>query len=157
MNADGSDPMRLTNAPGNDVGADWSPNGKRISYESARDGNREIYVMNADGGDQTRLTTNSQIDAAPSWSPDGHRVAFHRQLFQLPGRDAPNGSELFVVDVDTGHETRLTFGAAGQPGEPGTASFSAFPSWAPGHIPPVHSVDTSAGTPPEIGDQDTAP
>ena len=35
----------------------WSPNGKRIAFDSVRDGNLEVYVMNADGSRQTASPT----------------------------------------------------------------------------------------------------
>src|SRR4029453_9688246 len=34
----------------------------KISFDSTRDGNTEIYVMNADGSGQTRLTNELAID-----------------------------------------------------------------------------------------------
>ena len=47
----------------------WSPDGGRIAFSSARDGNSEIYVMNADGSGQTRLTDDPENDREPSWAP----------------------------------------------------------------------------------------
>jgi len=69
MNADGSGVTRLTNNPANDRWPSWSPDGRRIAFESDRDGNWEIYVMNADGSGVTRLTNNPADDGVPSWSP----------------------------------------------------------------------------------------
>ncbi len=76
MEADGSNVRRLTEdrrarAPV------WSPDGKRIAFDTTRDGNFEIYVINADGSDQRRLTNDSHDDARPTWSPDGREVAFN--------------------------------------------------------------------------------
>ena len=143
MDADGEgEPERLTSALGVDMGADWSPDGRRIAFESQRDGNREIYVMNSDGsGEAARLTDNLVVDAFPSWSPDGLWIAFHRQLFQLPGLDAPNGSEIFASRADGSEEVRLTCASP--------ASFSAIVSWGPGYV--VRGVDPPSGSscPPE--------
>jgi TolB protein len=126
MNADGSgDPVRLTSAPGGDIAPKWSPNGQKITFQSSRDGNPEIYEMNADGTDQQRLTFNHVTDAFPSWSPNGKEIVFNRQLFELPPPlDAPNGSELFAVRADGSGERQVTHHAPD--------SFSAFASWAPG-------------------------
>src|SRR4029450_9959694 len=46
----------------------------KISFDSTRDGNTEIYVMNADGSGQTRLTNELAIDRDPPVSPDAHEL-----------------------------------------------------------------------------------
>ena len=68
MNADGSAQTRLTtNAAGNSEPA-FSPNGKKITFVSDRDGNSEVYSMNAvDGSKQKNLTNNSAGDDDPDW------------------------------------------------------------------------------------------
>jgi Tol biopolymer transport system component len=69
MRPDGSDVRRLTDSPGLDEGPVWSPDGTKIAFSSARDGQQEIYVMNADGSDQRRLTNNPARDESPDWQP----------------------------------------------------------------------------------------
>ena len=54
MNADGSEHKRLTNNRAFDMFPSWSPDGKKIAFQSKRDGNGEIYVMNPDGSEQKR-------------------------------------------------------------------------------------------------------
>src|SRR6185503_8037374 len=76
MNADGSNPIRLTNNAGVDDDPAWSPDGSRIAFWSSRNGNSEIYVMNVDGTNQTRLTTNASTDIQPAFSPDGGKIVF---------------------------------------------------------------------------------
>jgi len=83
----------------------WSPDGGWVAYHGCdeRGDNCGVRIMKAGGFEPARLTTNSS-DTAPSWSPDG----------------APNGGQvafisartgnwdLYLVDVGTGQETRLT-------------------------------------------------
>ena len=77
MDADGSHVRRITRSPAVDAEADWSPDGSRVSYASARDGDLEIYVRSADGGGPLlQLTRNTASDTQPDWSPDGGRIAF---------------------------------------------------------------------------------
>ena len=83
MNADGSGTRRLTHNVGYDGGPAWSPDGRKIAFQSNRGfryrggmGNGEIYVMNADGSGKRNLTRNPAQDGSPSWSPDGRRIAF---------------------------------------------------------------------------------
>ena len=56
MNADGSGQRNLTRHTGADDSAAWSPDARKITFMSNRDGTFEIYVMNADGSGQRRLT-----------------------------------------------------------------------------------------------------
>ena len=79
MDSDGSGQTRLTNQSQNDLLADWSPDGTKITFSSERDGNQEIYIMESDGSNQTRLTSQSAFYDYPTWSPDGLSIAFASQ------------------------------------------------------------------------------
>ena len=55
----------------------WTPDGKRIAFESNREGSPNVFWQLADGsGGLERLTTSEHTQAPFSWSPDGKTVAF---------------------------------------------------------------------------------
>jgi Tol biopolymer transport system component len=71
VDADGSGLRRLTEAPGEDQGASWSPDGTKIVFQSDRgsgEGFSRLWLMNADGSNQRRLT--DQGGFRPTWSRD---------------------------------------------------------------------------------------
>ena len=113
VNADGSNPTRLTNHPAEDRFPAWSPDGTKIVFVSDRDGNPEIYVMNADGSSATRLTTDPAQDGLPNWLPDGKRIVFTSQ------RDG--GAQLYLMNADGSNVAKLTSGPA----------MHFFPNWSP--------------------------
>jgi TolB protein len=76
--AGGSTPVRLTNAPGIDVGGSFSPDGKQVVFESDRGGNQQIYVMGTDGSNPRRISFGSGRYATPEWSPRGDLIAYTR-------------------------------------------------------------------------------
>jgi Tol biopolymer transport system component len=101
MNADGTNPVRLTNHEARDLFPAWSPDGTKIAFTSDRDnGNAELYVMNADGTNPVRLTTHEADDLAPAWSPDGTKIAFTSE------RDG--NLEIYVMNADGTNTVRLT-------------------------------------------------
>jgi TolB protein len=79
MNADGTGKIRLTFAPGEDVVAQYWPDGTKIAFASKRDGNFEIYVMNANGSGQTNLTNNPAVDWGPAVGTGRARNRVHER------------------------------------------------------------------------------
>jgi Tol biopolymer transport system component len=56
----------------------WTPDGKRITFYSNKEGRLNIFWQLADGsGGLERLTTSENINIPVSWSPDGQILAFH--------------------------------------------------------------------------------
>ena len=83
----------------------WAPDGRRLAAS-----NGWIWTMTPDGSDKRRLT----IGRNPAWSPNGQRIAFVRHH---GGRQ----SELYVIDIDGTHVTRLTR----------TPASEDWPAWSP--------------------------
>ncbi|HEV2665310.1 MAG TPA: peptidase M28, partial [Blastocatellia bacterium] len=84
---DGSGLKQLTDSPGYDAEAAYSPEGRKIVFCSLRHAPAgvtdpssygEIYIMNADGSDQQRLTSSPGYDGGPFFSPDGQRIIWRR-------------------------------------------------------------------------------
>jgi len=76
MNADGSNMTQLTQRPSEPAPADihdiypvFSPDGRKIAFESNRDGTMQIYLMNVDGSNLLRLTNHPGDNWAPAFAP----------------------------------------------------------------------------------------
>jgi TolB protein len=76
MPSAGGSPVKLTSSPGIDIGGSFSPDGRRIVFESDRSGSQQIYVMDADGSNQQRVSFFGGRSATPEWSPRGDQIAF---------------------------------------------------------------------------------
>lgn len=77
MNDDGSDITQLTFNTASDSNPTWSPDGRRIAFDSNRGGTSgEIFTMRASGARVRKLTNSPGQDVEPTWSPDGMMVAF---------------------------------------------------------------------------------
>jgi WD40 repeat protein len=66
----------------------WSPDGKRIAFNSTRAGAANLYLTAADGsGTVERLTTSDYSQYPGSWSPDGKFLAFTEEAHPDTGDD----------------------------------------------------------------------
>ena len=71
MNADGSNPVRLTNDPGIDEDPSVHPSGRFIAFDSDRSGDLDIYQMRIDGSNVIQIEEPDSQDFDPVYSPDG--------------------------------------------------------------------------------------
>jgi len=68
---------RLTFAGTSNQAPVWAPDGKRLAFQSNRDGPLNIFSQLADGsGGLERLTTSESSPSPNSWSSDGQLLAF---------------------------------------------------------------------------------
>ena len=79
----------------------WSPDGSQIAYHGCdeRGDNCGVWLALAGGFEPKRLTSDAS-DTAPVWSPDGSEIVY------ISAR--AGNWELYMVDVESGKETRLT-------------------------------------------------
>jgi Tol biopolymer transport system component len=76
MNADGTNPTRLTTDPQTDGRPAFTPDGQAVVFHSTRTaGKQQIWMVNVDGTGLTQLTRDS-VNFAPTVSPDGQLIAY---------------------------------------------------------------------------------
>jgi serine/threonine protein kinase len=103
-----SGPVRTVTPPGqvitstrNEWSPQFSPDGKRLAFESDRSGYREIWTSNSDGSNQAQLTTLACArSGTPRWSPDGQQIAFDSV--------AAGGNDIWLIGAEGGSPKRLT-------------------------------------------------
>jgi Tol biopolymer transport system component len=83
-----------------DQGPQYSPDGKRIVFESTRSGFYEIWVCDSEGTNTIQLTTLERVTGTPRWSPDGRQIAFDSR--------PESHSGIYVINVEGGSPRRLT-------------------------------------------------
>jgi TolB protein len=134
-----------------------APDGHRIAFVSARDGNEEIYVADARSREVRRITRSRGPDRRPAWAPGGRRLVWQRgpegaadlitatpdgsgrrPLVRGPGDDvdpawSPDGSRIAFSSTRGGRRQLWAVPAAGGAPErlaetPGRA---LSPAWSP--------------------------
>lgn len=134
-NADGSDLVRLTNTPGYDGGAFFTPDCSEIVWRASRPEGEEladyqrllaqglvrpsqleIYRMNADGSGVVQLTDNGAANFGPYPMPDASGFVFSSNV-----GSNPREFDIFHVGRDGGELEQITF----------TEQFDGFPMFSP--------------------------
>ena len=94
MNADGSDPVNLTQ--GRDCASPaWSPDGTQIAYIASG----EIWLIDADGSNPQQVTDDAVDKARLFWSEDGSSI-YYVAVVALPIREEWDGPDAFVTALD---------------------------------------------------------
>jgi Tol biopolymer transport system component/DNA-binding winged helix-turn-helix (wHTH) protein len=71
--------------------AQYSPDGKRIVFNSERSGVQAVWISSDDGSNLVEVSNPADESGSPQWSPDGKKIAFHSR---------PRGHwEIYVADV----------------------------------------------------------
>ena len=118
MDVDGRNQRALIDVGGADRAPVFSPDGRKIAFESkapteqAADGadntevddTLEIYVIDTDGTNKTQLTHNNVDDGHPTWAPNGKQIAFTSMVEDI--------YQIFIVNAAGGAAKQLTFSDA---------------------------------------------
>jgi Tol biopolymer transport system component len=96
MDADGTDPVRITNYDRNFGPPDWASDGSKLVYAAMDgDGTFQIYTIKVDGSEKKNLTKNIAPvqNSYPAWSPDGSKIVF--------GSERSGGqSQIYIMNGD---------------------------------------------------------
>jgi Tol biopolymer transport system component/DNA-binding winged helix-turn-helix (wHTH) protein len=109
-------------------GPQFSPDAKRIVFQSTRTGTYEIWRCDSDGSNALQLTHfGGALTGTPRWSPDSRQISFDSR---------PEGhSQVYVINAEGGEPRQLTTGTA----EHGVSSWSTDGNW-------IYYAATESGT-----------
>ena len=115
MNADGSDQRRLTDLPGAEWHANWSPDGKSLLFTAGDIGYQSmgIYLLYLENREPQPLLVDEFENDAADWSPDGTQIAF--------SSNREGGRDIFIMNAD-GSDMRKVVD---------TGLDDYFPDWSP--------------------------
>ena len=88
-------PVRLLSGRGVIWKPSYSPDGKKIAFESNRMGHGDIWMCDSDGSNCSQLTDRHGTSVTARWSPDGRYLAFEsvtQDYYQVGVLELPDGT-----------------------------------------------------------------
>jgi len=83
----------------------YSPDGRKLAFQSERSGNYEVWTCDADGTNCQQLTFfEGPLGGTPRWSPDGRWIALDSRV--------EGTAQIYVIASDGGKPRRVTSGDA---------------------------------------------
>src|SRR6266481_7210327 len=86
----GGETRQLTNDEHSSASPRWSPDGEKLAFVSARDGEDQIWTIDVSNGTLKKITSLSTGAGGPVWSPDGKSLAFTSDVYPECENDACN-------------------------------------------------------------------
>ena len=134
VNADGSGERRLTDTPGAELSAVFSPDGEHILFQRPGDPvGDEVWIMNADGSGERRLIEDAR---QPDWQPLPNRAPACSGVTAAPGQIAKHNRTFVTVALS---------GASDPDGDPVSISIAGVTQ----DEPLTNGVDARAGATPD--------
>ncbi|NLG36321.1 MAG: biopolymer transporter Tol [Lentisphaerae bacterium] len=124
--AAGGPDTQLTDSIPPDDGAEYTPDGQWIWYnsEAASPGHAQLFRMRADGTEQTQITFDERVNWFPHFSPDGHHIVYLSYPPGTAGHPADKAVILRYMQPDGSGQRDIVAFNGGQ----GTINVN---SWAP--------------------------
>jgi TolB protein len=98
--SDGHNPQTVVRSREPLLSPAWSPDGKRLAYNSFERGNSSIYIQEIATGAREAVASYRGINGAPAFSPDGTRLALTLSRSGNP--------EIYVMDIASKALTQVT-------------------------------------------------
>ena len=98
--SDGFNPQTVVRSHEPLLSPAWSPDGRKLAYNSFERGNSSIYVQEIATGAREVVSSNKGINGAPAFSPDASKLALTLSYGGSP--------DIYVMDLATRHTTQLT-------------------------------------------------
>jgi TolB protein len=100
MDADGTNPVPLANAPGSEGRPQFTPDGSAVVFQSDRSGHSQIFLQPIGGSEAVQLTQEPAVNTLPTVSPDGETIAF------VSTRDG--GTNIWLMSKDGSNQRAFT-------------------------------------------------
>src|SRR6185503_12910105 len=108
----GGEMRQLTNDEHSSSSPRWSPDGEKLAFVSARDGESQIWTIDVSSGALKKITSISTGAGDPVWSPDGKWLAFVSDIYPECSDDAcikKRADEVAANKVKAHVATRLLY------------------------------------------------